>query len=82
MLNQTKVEGLSHVSSQPDMIPSSHSLLSRDKRLPFDTWNRLGVQENVSVNQISTFDSPQDLRQIISFDDVQRNREAAPGDPR
>ena len=27
--------GLSHVSSQPAMIPSSRSLLSRDKRLPF-----------------------------------------------
>ena len=28
---------LSHVSSQPSMIPSSRSLLSRDKRLPLDT---------------------------------------------
>ena len=28
---------LSHVSSQPVMIPSSRSLLSRDKRLPPDT---------------------------------------------
>ena len=31
---------LSHVSSQPAMIPSSRALLSRDKRLPLDTWNR------------------------------------------
>ena len=38
---------LSHVSSQPVMIPGSRSLLSRDKRLPFDTWNQSGVQENV-----------------------------------
>ena len=38
---------LSHVSSQFVMIPSSRSLLSRDKRLPFDTWNALGLQENV-----------------------------------
>ena len=30
---------LSYVSSQPAMIPSSRSLLSRDKRLPLDTWN-------------------------------------------
>ena len=28
---------LSHVSSQPAMIPSSRALLSRDKRLPLDT---------------------------------------------
>ena len=38
---------LSHVSSQPVMIPSSRALLSRDKRLPLDTWNLTGVQENV-----------------------------------
>ena len=38
---------LSHVSSQPEVIPSSSSLLSRNKRLPFDTWNAPGLQENV-----------------------------------
>ena len=38
---------LSHVSSQPVMIPSSRSLVSRDNRLPLDTWNQSGVQENV-----------------------------------
>ena len=48
---------LSHVSSQPEMIPSSH-LLSRDKRLPLDTWNQSRVQENVFGNQFSTFNSP------------------------
>ena len=48
---------LSHVPSQPEMIPSSRSLLSRDKRLPLDAWNQSGVQENVSGNQFSTFDS-------------------------
>ena len=31
---------LSHVSSQPEMIPMSRALPSRDKRLPFDTWNQ------------------------------------------
>ena len=41
---------LSHVSSQPAMIPSSQALLSRDKRLPLDTWNQSGVQENVFGN--------------------------------
>ena len=35
-------ERLSHVSSQPAMIPSSRALLSRDKRLPLDTWNQSG----------------------------------------
>ena len=30
---------MSYVSSQPAMIPSSHSMLSCDKRLPLDTWD-------------------------------------------
>ena len=38
---------LSHVSSQPAMLPTSHSILGRDKRLPLDTWNQSGLQENV-----------------------------------
>ena len=37
---------LSHVSNQPEMIPSSRALFSRDKRLPPDTWNQSGEQEN------------------------------------
>ena len=41
---------LSYVSSQPAMIPSSRSMLNRDKRLPLDTWNTSGLQENVSGN--------------------------------
>ena len=36
---------LSDVSSQSAVIPSSRSLLSRDKRLPLDTWNQSGLQE-------------------------------------
>ena len=44
---------LSYVSSQPAMIPRSLSLLSRDKWLPLDTWNALGLQENVFGNQFS-----------------------------
>ena len=51
---------LSHVSSQPVMIPSSRALLSRDKRSPLDTWNQSGLQENVFGNQCSTFDSSRD----------------------
>ena len=40
-----------------------------------------GVQENVFGNLFSTFDSPRDVPRISS-DDVPRNREAAPGDPK
>ena len=69
---------LSHVSSQPSMIPSSRSMLIRDKRLPLDTWNTSGLQENVFGHQFSTFDSPRDYSQRIQSDDVQRNRKAAP----
>ena len=52
---------LSHFSSQLVRIQSSRSLLSRDKRLPLDTWNQPEIQENVFANQFSTFDSPRDL---------------------
>ena len=51
---------LPYVSSQPAMIPSSRSMLSRDTRLPLDTWNISGLQENVLGNLFSTFDSPRD----------------------
>ena len=46
---------LSHVSSQPVMIPSSRSLCSRDQRLPLDTWNQSGLQENVFWKSIFYF---------------------------
>ena len=42
---------LSYVSSQPAVIPSSRSMLSRDKRLSLDTWHTSGLQENVFGNQ-------------------------------
>ena len=38
---------LSYDSSQPAMIPSSRSMLGRDKRMPLDTWNTSGLQKNV-----------------------------------
>ena len=69
---------LSHVSSQPVMIPRSRALLSRDKRLPLDTWNQSGLQENVFENQFSPFDQPRDFRQRVSSDNVHRNREGVP----
>ena len=56
---------LSHVPSQPEVIPSASSMLSRDKRLPSDTWNTLGLQENVFGNQFSTFDSSRNPSQGI-----------------
>ena len=45
MWNQITVGRLSYVSCQPAMIPSSRSMLGRDKRLPLDTWNTSGLQE-------------------------------------
>ena len=54
---------LPHVSSQLAMIPSSRSMLSRDKRLPLDTCNQFGLQENDFGNQFSTFDSSRDYSQ-------------------
>ena len=78
MWNQNIVEGLSHVSSQPATIPSSRSMLSRDKRLPLDTWNQSGLQGNVFGNQVSTFHSPRNHPQRFQSDDVQRNHETAP----
>ena len=38
---------LSYVPSQPATLSSYRSMMSRDKRLPLDTWNALGPQENV-----------------------------------
>ena len=43
--NRITVEELSHVSSEPAAIPSSRFVLSRDKRLPLDTWNTSGPEE-------------------------------------
>ena len=50
---------LFHVSSQPAMTPSSRSLLSRNKRLPLDTGNQSGLQENVFGNQFSALVHPE-----------------------
>ena len=50
--------------SQPATLPSSRSMLSRDKRLPLDSWNTSGLQENVFGNQFSTFHSPPRLQGV------------------
>ena len=58
---------------------SEFSLLAqpRQKRLPLDTWNQSGLQENVFGNLFSTIHPENNSRRIQS-DDGQRNREAAP----
>ena len=70
-------ERLSYVSCQPAMIPSSRSM-SRDKRVPLDTWNTSGLQENVFGNQFSTLDSPGDHHQGIHPCAPQRERGSVP----
>ena len=54
-----------YVSSQPAMVPSSRSMPSRDKLLPFDTWGSPGITGTLFGNQFSTFDSPRDHPQRI-----------------
>ena len=51
--------------SQPAAIPSSRSMLSREKRLPLDTWNTSGLQENFCGNKFSTVDSSRNPYQRI-----------------
>ena len=69
---------LSYVSSQPAINPSSRSMLSRDRRVPLDTWNTSGLQENVVGNQFSTFDSPRDHPQGIHSGAPQREQGSVP----
>ena len=47
---------LSYVSSQPAMTPNARSMLSREKRLPPNTWNTSGLHQIVFGFQFSTFD--------------------------
>ena len=76
--NQINSGMLSHVSSQLAMIPSSRSMLSRDKRLPLDTWNTSGLQENVFGNRSSIFDSSRDHPQGIHSCAPQKERGSVP----
>ena len=48
-----------HVSSKLARIPSPRAMLSCDRRLPLDTWNRSGSQENVFANPRLTLESSQ-----------------------
>ena len=40
----------SHVPSQPAAFPSPRSLVSRDKRLPLDTWNLSGRETSLAIH--------------------------------
>ena len=50
---------LSHVPSQPAVISSPQCMLSRDQRLPLDTWNLSEPQGNVFGKPRPMFDSSQ-----------------------
>ena len=50
---------LSHVPSQPAVVPSPRSMLSRDRSMPLDTWNLPETQGNVCGNPRSLFASSQ-----------------------
>ena len=62
------------------MIPSPRTFRSRDKRLPLDTWNPEYRKTFWEINFLRMMRLKIFLR--ISSDDVQRNREAALGDPK
>ena len=69
---------LSHVHSQPEVIPSSSSMLSRDKRQPCDSWNALGLQENAFGSQFSTVGSPRKQSQGIHHGETRRETQSVP----
>ena len=50
---------LSHVHSQPAVVPSPRSMLSRDQSLRPDTWNLSGTQGNVFGSARAVIDSSQ-----------------------
>ena len=56
---------ISHVPSQQAVIPSPRSMLSRDERLPLDTWNLSEPLGNVFGSPRSMFESSQALYQGI-----------------
>ena len=53
-------------------------MLSRDKRLPFDTWNAPGLQENVFGDQFSTFGLHRNPSQGIHYCTTRRETESVP----
>ena len=67
---------LSYVPSQSAAIPSSRSMLTCDKRWPFDTWNAPGLQENFFINQFSIFGSLRNPSQGIHYCATPRKTES------
>ena len=55
----------SHVPSQPAVVPSPRSMLSRDKHMPLDTWNLSETHGNGLGNPRLMFDSAQTLYQGV-----------------
>ena len=55
---------LSYVPSVTPGMQSSRSTLSCDKRLPLDTWNTSGLQEDVFGNRFSTVGLPRNHQGI------------------
>ena len=70
---------LSYASGQRSIIPSSRSPLSRDKRLPLDTWNASGLQEKtfLVINFLRLI-HPRDHHQGIHPYAPQRERGSVP----
>ena len=56
---------ISHVPSQPAVVPSPRSKLSRDRSMPLDSWNLSETQGNVFGNPRPMFDSTQSSYQAI-----------------
>ena len=50
---------ISHVPSQPEVVPNPRSMPSRARRMPFDSWNYSEPQGNVFGKPRPMFDSSQ-----------------------
>ena len=59
---------LQQMQGQMNSMNDSGDFQDVDKRLPLDTWNQSGLQENVFENQFSTFDSPRGHPRRIQCD--------------
>ena len=77
--NRITVGDCSYVPSQPAAIPSSRSMLSRDKRLSLDTWNTSGITgRRLLVINFSTFGSSQNHHQGTHFCTTPRETGSVP----
>ena len=83
MNSMSDSEGISKVSRFQSIRGDSKFLLyvSRDKRLPLDTWNAPGPQENVFGDRLCTFDSPQNHYQGIRHSTTPRATGLVTGRP-